>query len=108
LPEGLKQEFWTELKAYEEENQVSYITTGEEIGFKRGLAQGVEQGVEQGEQKLVILLLEQRLGKISAELKEQIDGLSLAQVEALAIALFHITSIVELETWLSHQSGISN
>jgi hypothetical protein len=103
LPKALNDEVWAELKAYEEENKVPYITSVEKIGFERGIAQGVQQGVQQGEQKLTILLLEQRLGQISPELKEQIDGLSLPQLEALAIALFDITSIAELETWLSQK-----
>jgi Domain of unknown function (DUF4351) len=103
LPKALNDEVWAELKAYEEENKVPYITSVEKIGFERGIAQGVQQGVQQGEQKLTILLLEQRLGQISPELREQIDGLSLPQLEALAIALFDITSIAELETWLSQK-----
>jgi hypothetical protein len=100
LPEGLKQEFWTELKAYEEEKRMPYVTTGEEIGFKRG----VQQGVQQGEQKLVLLLLGQRLGDLPPEIKAQIEALSLTQIETLAIALFNMTAIAELETWLANQS----
>jgi predicted DNA-binding ribbon-helix-helix protein len=31
LPEGLKQTFWAELKTYEEERKMPYITSVEEI-----------------------------------------------------------------------------
>ncbi|WP_432809958.1 hypothetical protein [Pantanalinema sp. GBBB05] len=44
LPEGLKQTFWQELKAYEEERKVPYITSVEEIGFERGIQQGRQEG----------------------------------------------------------------
>jgi hypothetical protein len=36
LPKPLEQEFWQELKAYEEERKMPYITTGERIGYDRG------------------------------------------------------------------------
>jgi hypothetical protein len=35
LPEGLKRAFWEELKAYEEERQMPYITSVEEIGMEK-------------------------------------------------------------------------
>ena len=33
LPEGLKRTFWDELKTYEEERKMPYITSVEEIGY---------------------------------------------------------------------------
>jgi len=40
LPEGLKRTFWEELKTYEEERKMPYITSVEEIGYDRELEQG--------------------------------------------------------------------
>ena len=36
LPKPLENEFWQELKAYEEDRKMPYITTGERIGYDRG------------------------------------------------------------------------
>ena len=40
LPKGLKRSFWEELKVYEEEQQILYLTSVEEIGYGRGLEAG--------------------------------------------------------------------
>jgi hypothetical protein len=47
LPKKLEAEFWTELKAYEGERQMTYITSVERIGFEQGMKRGIEQGIEQ-------------------------------------------------------------
>jgi predicted transposase/invertase (TIGR01784 family) len=49
LPKQLTNEFWTDLKTYEESKEMTYITSVEKIGFERGLKQGVQQGVQQGQ-----------------------------------------------------------
>ena len=40
LPKPLENEFWQELKTYEEDRKMPYITTGERIGFDRGKVEG--------------------------------------------------------------------
>jgi hypothetical protein len=43
LPEGLKRAFWDELRLYEEELQMPYVTSVEQIGYDRGLHDGEEK-----------------------------------------------------------------
>ncbi|MBW4491382.1 MAG: DUF4351 domain-containing protein [Trichocoleus desertorum ATA4-8-CV12] len=100
LPEGLKQAFWLELKAYEEERQVPYITSVEEIGFERGIQQGRQEGRQEERRSLILLLLEQRVGQLPDGVCDRIAQLSLAQLEALAIALLSFSTLAELEAWL--------
>lgn len=100
LPEGLKQAFWLELKAYEEEQKVPYITSVEEIGFERGL----KQGRQEERRSLISLQLEQKLGELPSALHDRIAQLNLAQLEALAIALLNFSTLNDLENWLeSHR-----
>jgi Domain of unknown function (DUF4351) len=101
LPEGLHQAFWTELKVYEEERRMPYITSVERMGFARGLEQGLEQAVER-ERSLVLRLLTQKVGPLSPQLIEPIAALSLPQIEALAIALLNFSTVADLEVWLEH------
>jgi hypothetical protein len=44
LPERLENEFWQELKQFEEEQTMPYLTTGERIDFRLGKEEGLEEG----------------------------------------------------------------
>ncbi|BAY74733.1 hypothetical protein NIES25_11470 [Nostoc linckia NIES-25] len=54
---------------------MSYITTGERIGYERG------------QQELVLRLLQKRVGELPEEIKKQVQSLSLQDLEALGEAL---------------------
>jgi hypothetical protein len=62
LSEPSKRAFWEELRIYEEQRQMPYITSVEEIGYERGLQVGEETGGQKGQQALISFLLEQKLG----------------------------------------------
>ena len=79
---------------------MTYITTGERIGYERGIAEGKQEG----EQNLVIRLLQKRVGNLPEELRKKIQTLSLNQLESLGEALLDFTAIEDLFNWLeSHQ-----
>ncbi len=48
-------------------------------------------------------LMERRLDPISAEVAEQVGGLSTERLEALVEALFDIRTVTELQAWLDRQ-----
>ena len=64
-----------------------------------------EQAVQEGEQRLVIRLLNRRIGNIDESLIERIKGLSIEQLENLGEALLDFSSVADLETWLNQQQG---
>jgi predicted transposase/invertase (TIGR01784 family) len=74
-------------------------------GKKEGEKKGKKEGKREGQLSLVLLLLKNRLGKISPKLTRQIQGLSLEQSESLAIALLSFKTIADLEAWLAGRSG---
>lgn len=92
LPKALEAEFWEEFKEFEEERTMSYITTGEWIGYERG--------EQEGEQKLVMRLLQRRVGELPQEVIEEVQNLSLEKLEALGEALLDFTSMDDLLNWL--------
>lgn len=96
LPKGLEAEFWQEFKQFEQERTMSYITTGERIGYERGK----EEGKQEGEQTLVLRLLQRRVGELPQEVRGQIQSLSVEQLEALGEALLDFTAIEDLLNWL--------
>ncbi|MEP0898822.1 MULTISPECIES: DUF4351 domain-containing protein [Leptolyngbya] len=99
MPKPLELEFWRELKAYEEERKVPYITSVERIGYDRGQ----EEGAQQQAQSLILLQLKQKFGALPDETVAQISALSLDQMGRLAIALLSFTSMSDLTTWLDEQ-----
>ena len=62
LPEGLEESYWRELRAYEEVEGMSYVTSVERIGIKQGIQQGIQQGMQQGLLAGIELGLELRFG----------------------------------------------
>ncbi|MBI3977781.1 MAG: cytosolic protein [Chloroflexi bacterium] len=51
LPDELEQSFWNDLREYEEERKMPYITSVERIGYRRGLEEGIQEGLQQGIQQ---------------------------------------------------------
>lgn len=79
LPKGLEAEFWQDFKQFEQERTMSYITTGERIGYERG------------QQEVVIKQLQRRVGELPEEVKTDIQALSPEQLEAVGEALRILT-----------------
>lgn len=96
LPKALEAEFWQEFKEFEQERSMSYITTGERIGYERGK--------QEGEQVLVLRQLQRRVGNLPEEIQQRICSLSLEQLEALGEALLDFSANADLLDWLDNNS----
>lgn len=71
---------------------MSYITTGERIGYERGK--------QEGEQTLVLRQIQKRVGELPPEVQARIQTLTLEQLEALGEALLDFSAIADLFAWL--------
>jgi hypothetical protein len=100
LPRDLKYDFWEELRHYEEERHMPYITTVEQIGYDRGKAEGKAEGA----QLLLLELLQRKLGSISDRTVAQIHALPLEQLTALGNALLDFNELADLDHWLNRNS----
>ncbi len=63
-----------------------------------------ELAKQEGEQRLIIRLLNRRVGEIDSLLIQKIQELSVEKLEELGEALLDFTSVTDLETWLEHNS----
>lgn len=72
LPEGLKQTFWIDLEQYEQERQMPYITSIEQMG--------IEKGREEERQAIARNLLREN---IPLAIIAQATGLTIAQLQQL-------------------------
>ena len=79
LPKALEADFWQDFKQFEQERTMTYITTGERIGYERGIAEGKQEG----EQNLVVRQLLKRVGSLPEEIRKKIQTLSLNQYRRL-------------------------
>ena len=115
LTKEAKVSFWEELRIYEEERKMPYITSVEQIGYDRGFKLGEEKGEKRGEKRgekngayrqarsLILRLLTRKIGAIAEEPLNQITNLSIAQLELLSESIFDFESIEDLTTWLDNQ-----
>ena len=97
LPKNLEQEFWREIRQWEEETRMPYITSVERLGIE----QGIEQGMQRGEATLVLRLLNRRFGQVTTSVEKQIRQLSVKQLEDLGEALLDFENEADLLHWLS-------
>ena len=70
-----------------------------------GREEGIQQGREEGEKRLVLRLLNHRIGEIERSLIERVRGLSIEQLEALGEALLDFSAAADLEAWLNQHAG---
>jgi hypothetical protein len=101
LSNEAKIEFWQELRTYEEERQMPYITSVEQIGYDRGQ----EDGAQRQARSLLIRLLNRKFGSISDRIIDRITVLSISQIEALSEDLLDFQAIEDLTTWLDSHSN---
>ncbi|MBH8560733.1 DUF4351 domain-containing protein [Nostoc sp. CENA67] len=60
----------------------------------------MEEGIQQGELKIIQRLLTRRIGVITPELQQQLQRLSVTQLEDLAEALLDFSNEADLIAWL--------
>ncbi len=76
LPEPLEVTFRDEIRQFEEENQMPYISSLERIGRQEGLQQGIQQGQQEKAKNLIQSLLKSRFGIVNEELSSIIEPLT--------------------------------
>ena len=92
LPEDSKVAFWQELKVYEEQRQMPYITSVEQIGYDRGQSVGYdwgrqvgwESGVENERDSIALNMLRKNL---DMETIAEVTGLTIVQIQRLQTQL---------------------
>ncbi|MEA5529315.1 DUF4351 domain-containing protein [Dolichospermum sp. UHCC 0684] len=62
-----------------------------------------QQARRDGEEHLILRLINRRFREIKSSLIEQIQLLSIEQLENLADALLDFSQVADLETWLQQQ-----
>ena len=117
LPEDLENSFEQTLTKYEEEKKMSYITSIERIGIRKGIEQGIQRGIEQGiqrgiqqgvlqeAQEAVIDILEVRFGEVLPLLVSKIHNIhDTSLLRKLLKQAVLVDSLDEFERMLSSKN----
>lgn len=105
LPEELEQKLDDEIEEITEEKRMPYVTHWERRGEKRGRKEGKKIGEKQGLLDAIFRLLNRKLGKLDAEIKTQIEKLSVARLKKLVEDLLDFSQPDDLERWLKRKAG---
>ncbi len=62
---------------------------------------GLQKGIQQGEARLIIRLLNRKIGNIPSDVENKVLNLSLSVLEDLGEVLLDFNSIDELRNWLN-------
>ncbi|HBK62043.1 MAG TPA: hypothetical protein DEG17_23005 [Cyanobacteria bacterium UBA11149] len=66
---------------------------------------GKQEGLQEGQVRLIIRLLERRLGVIDPDTQTRISELSIAQLENLGEALLDFSTSADLIAWLADDNN---
>ena len=88
LPKPLEVEFWRQLKQYEEEKQMPFMTTPERIGREEGLTEGLAKGRTEGLIKGIEVAVELKFGESGLRLMPEVRAIEdEAKLEAVLLAI---------------------
>lgn len=97
LPDGLEDQLWNEIQAFEEEKRMQYLARFERVAQEKGIAQGIEQGIEkgigQGQARLLTRLLEERFGPLPEPQAARLQSSTPEQLETWALRLLDAASL---------------
>ena len=83
------------------------LRKGRKQGKQSGLQEGIQQGLQQGLLTIVQQQLERRFGKLSSAARHQIERLTVAQLEALGVALLEFQTPRDMQAWLQQPASKS-
>ncbi|MEH1936648.1 MAG: DUF4351 domain-containing protein [Nostoc sp.] len=93
---------YLDLNAQEEimfQEQLASIEPKQEERVMQIVTSWMRQGIQQGELKMILRLLNRRIGEVNPQLQERIQTLSTDELETLGEALLDFTTAADLEAW---------
>lgn len=112
LPRKLQQELKADIKRYQEERQMPFLSQFEEMAKEEGIQEGIQEGRQQGTLETrradLIEILQIRFGSVPPEVVETINRMEdIAQLQQLFRQAIAIPSIAEFQQLLQRSQGES-
>jgi hypothetical protein len=101
LPQEAEEEIQKEIHEIAEGKKEMLVTSWEMIADRKGHQRGLQEGLQKGLESLVVQLLMQRFGELSARTRKQISALTAPQLEKLGLAQAKFKDPKDLRDWLA-------
>jgi predicted transposase YdaD len=103
-----QEDFQQQLKDFEGERTMAYLSSIERSGIERGrqegrqegLQEGRQEGLQEGRQEMILELLRDKFGDLPDAVPAQVAQLNLDQLRALGKALLGFDAVKDLIQWL--------
>ena len=96
---------FTEIDVRQTRFYQDVFAEGKREGKQEGKQEGRQEGRQEGEAILILRFLNRRLGQLDDSVIEQVQQLSIPQLEDLAEALLDFANLADLTRWLQEHSG---
>ena len=103
LPREVEDKLQEEMHEIEEGRKEMLVTSWEMIAAQKGRQQGLQEGLQKGLESLVVQLLTQRFGELSARTRKQLSSLTAPQLEKLGLAQAKFKDHKDLRDWLARR-----
>ncbi len=113
LPKSFQEAFKAEVRKYSQEVNMPILTDIEIDALKKGRREGKQEGLLEGKQVgllegmrvLLFKMLNQRFGMLQPKVVNQINNLTVSQLEALSEALLNFKTKSDLTNWLKSNTS---
>ncbi|NER08281.1 MAG: cytosolic protein [Okeania sp. SIO3C4] len=100
LPEVENQLFWNDVKAFEKEKNMPYVTSVEKIGYKRG----VDEGMQQGKSIMFSDIIAKKYGEPPDRVLQLIKPLTPEELEEMTDMFFELDSFDAFCKWVRNRT----
>ncbi len=96
MPEELEQKLWEEIKTFEKEERMPYMSYAERVGYKRGEETGYKRGEESEGRRMLEKQLRRRFGSMPEWVEERLASAEPATLEDWAERVLDATSLEQV------------
>jgi hypothetical protein len=104
-PQEMEEGVWKEIRRYEEEKNMPYITSVEKIGIQQEIEQGIQQGIQQGEIRLLCRLIARKYRLSPKVVTEYLENLDSEALLELGDRILEWNSFDQVKNWIHKQQG---
>jgi hypothetical protein len=104
LPVEMEPHFKADLRKFEEERKMQYVTSWERMGIEQGMEKGIELGRKDEAVAIALIQLRRKVGDLSARVEKRILKLPHDKAKQLCIDLLDIDTSRDLNAWLKEHA----